>query len=742
MKRLISVLLAAALLLSLIPAGVVSALPDEYIDYDGPQYYEDEEGYTHFAYFGSPSQSPTSFTVPGDVEIIDAYAFSGTNVRTVVLPDSVVMMEDFAFSSSQVQSITVGAGLAKADGLMGCYSLRSITVSPDNPYLRSEGNCVINRQSNVLEIGCSQSVIPDDGSITGIAPYAFHRNSPSVASIPDGVEWIGEEAFSGSASRLSYLSKITFPDSLKSIDKRAFYNCDTLASVTLPDHVMEIGAAAFEGTKYYNTAANWTDNVLYIGKHVIAATIVGDGAIKEGTLSIAAQAFSACGEATSIALPESVQYIGPRAFLNCRSLMRAKLPSQLTAIPTGLFYNCTGLVSVILPPQVDSVGEEAFYGCSSLIAIALPDGVQSIGSEAFYGCTELRTITLPDGVTSVGNAAFEGTAYYNNADNWENDVLYIGRYLIKAKTTLDGAYTVKGGTIHIATNAFRECKTLTDITIPRGVTHIGDGAFYDCVLLNGVVLPVGVVNIGDGAFYHCSQMRAVVVLDGVTAIGDQAFYRCLSLAELSLPATVTTVGTDAFYYCASLENVYYSGTQAEKEHMTVSSGNTLLNEAMWHYEQDICPQHAWDNVCDTECNVCGGEREVTHTWDDACDTECNVCGEGRDVTHTYDHACDAACNVCGAPRTVGAHVYADDRDADCDVCGAIRKITRVGDVDGSGKVDSTDARLVLQYAVGKIGGEALDLTATDVDGSGKTDSTDARLILQFAVGKITKFPAA
>lgn len=66
----------------------------------------------------------------------------------------------------------------------------------------------------------------------------------------------------------------------------------------------------------------------------------------------------------------------------------------------------------------------------------------------------------------------------------------------------------------------------------------------------------------------------------------------------------------------------------------------------------------------------------------------------------------------------------------------------LGDVDGSGAADSTDARLTLQYAVGKITADALDLSVADVNGSGAADSTDARLILQYAVGKIEEFPAA
>lgn len=65
----------------------------------------------------------------------------------------------------------------------------------------------------------------------------------------------------------------------------------------------------------------------------------------------------------------------------------------------------------------------------------------------------------------------------------------------------------------------------------------------------------------------------------------------------------------------------------------------------------------------------------------------------------------------------------------------------LGDVNGDDKVDSTDARLTLQYAVKKIGADKLDLTVADVNDDGKADSTDARLILQYTVKKISKFPA-
>ena len=59
-----------------------------------------------------------------------------------------------------------------------------------------------------------------------------------------------------------------------------------------------------------------------------------------------------------------------------------------------------------------------------------------------------------------------------------------------------------------------------------------------------------------------------------------------------------------------------------------------------------------------------------------------------------------------------------------------------GDVNGDGKVDTTDARLVLQHAVGKSVLKEEEQMMADVNGDGRVDTTDARLILQYTVGKI------
>ena len=65
----------------------------------------------------------------------------------------------------------------------------------------------------------------------------------------------------------------------------------------------------------------------------------------------------------------------------------------------------------------------------------------------------------------------------------------------------------------------------------------------------------------------------------------------------------------------------------------------------------------------------------------------------------------------------------------------------LGDINRDGTINTTDARLALQYAVEKIRLDEAQLAAGDVDGNGIVNTTDARLILQYAVEKIDRFPA-
>jgi hypothetical protein len=113
-------------------------------------------------------------------------------------------------------------------------------------------------------------------------------------------------------------------------------------------------------------------------------------------------------------------------------------------------------------------------------------------------------------VTSIGQSAFYRAAYYNDENNWQDGVLYIGQYLIEAKSSISGAYTIKEGTRVIADHAFEDCSGLIRVTIPDSVTSIGYKAFYKCSALTSVTIPNSVTSIGWNSFYGCDSLTSVV----------------------------------------------------------------------------------------------------------------------------------------------------------------------------------------------------------------------------------------
>ena len=213
--------------------------------------------------------------------------------------------------------------------------------------------------------------------------------------LPNTVTKIGPMTFAG----CSALESISIPNQITTIGYNAFWGCTNLAQISIPDSVTFIDDIAIEDTAYYNTPANWDNNALYIGNHLIkvraSSATAGQAEtfnVKNGTKTVASFAFESCNAITNVAIADSVIAIGVCAFYDCENLTGLILPNSVTKIFDSTFEGCVNLTSIIIPENVTSIGSGAFFRCDNLTSITIPKNVSSIGNRAFSYCNSLQTV--------------------------------------------------------------------------------------------------------------------------------------------------------------------------------------------------------------------------------------------------------------------------------------------------------------------------------------------------------------
>lgn len=298
----------------------------------------------------------------------------------------------------------------------------------------------------------SLSALSLSKGLQSIGGYAFSY-CPSLAkvTIPDRVISIAEYAF----WNCTVLKEVYIANSVKSIGYEAFSGCKNLSNIKMSDNVEEISGEAFVGTKYYNTAANWKNGVLYIGKALITANpkvVSGTCKIISGTKAIADNAFDSCTKLTGVVIPDAAASIGNYAFADCSKLSKITIPDSVKRIGTkilfstaysnnktnwknGLLYvgkklvdanntvtkaeivagtntlsegcfESTDITSVVLPDSITEIPDMAFAECYKLKSVKLPSKLKKIGLFAFSNCDSLKQITLPSSLTEIDDFAF------------------------------------------------------------------------------------------------------------------------------------------------------------------------------------------------------------------------------------------------------------------------------------------------------------------------------------------------
>ena len=170
-----------------------------------------------------------------------------------------------------------------------------------------------------------------------------------------------------------------------------------------------------------------------------------------------------------------------------------------------------------------------------ILLIALLMGL-SANAEKFGTCgPNLKWHLTDDGVLTITGEGrmdnYYDRGYYVGGPWGNND---IKRVIIGDSVT------------SIGSEAFRQCVSLTSVTIPNSVTTIGNSAFSECLSLTSVTIGNSVTTIGNRAFSGCGSLTSVTIPNSVTTIGETAFYYCSSLTSVTIGNSVTTIGNEAF----------------------------------------------------------------------------------------------------------------------------------------------------------------------------------------------------
>lgn len=535
-------------------------------------------------------------TIPDSVTIIGSGAFQNCNsLSNITIGNSVENIGEMAFYVTGITEITIPESVIMiGNGVFaGCNRLENITVSNSNTVYHSYNNCIIHTETKTIIAGCNNSIIPNDDFVTGIAAKAFYQcERITDLIIPDNITFIGDSAFVGCG-----LTSLTVGKGVTTIVGNAFGS--GLETINVKD-----GNPRYCSTN--NCLVDTENRELITGCK--NSVIPDDG---------------------------SVTMIGMNAFEDC-SFTSVIIPQSVKGLSIGAFRQCWWLESVTFSEGLEVIGESAFEYCSSLKSINIPASVTEIFCNAFAGCWDVETISVEQ-----SNSEYHSSG--NCIIDTDRKALVTG-----CKNSL---IPDDGSVLSIGICSFLECRTLKRITIPDGVTTIESDSFsVQDAGLESIVIPSSMANIDARAFCSCNNLTDVYytgtqeqwnvitigeendcllnanihynyidepdpldvltyeIVDGsvrilrcdftacgrliipasiegypVTAIGDGAFSGCEKLISITIPDSVTGIGDGAFEGCTGLTDIYYQGTPEQWAAVQIGENNAVLSELNIHF---------------------------------------------------------------------------------------------------------------------------------------------------------------
>lgn len=160
-------------------------------------------------------------------------------------------------------------------------------------------------------------------------------------------------------------------------------------------------------------------------------------------------------------------------FYQCKNLKKVTLPSNLRILGEGAFTYCTTLEEVILPSTLEEIEWSAFAYCSNLKSIFIPASVKIINQTVFTDCTSLEEVIFEDGskLERLGQSCFSNCYKLKN--------------IVIPASVID-LTPITSRTTYTASNIFKNCSSLTTVTLYNSVKTMKSTEFNNCPELSTI----------------------------------------------------------------------------------------------------------------------------------------------------------------------------------------------------------------------------------------------------------------
>jgi len=238
--------------------------------------------------------------------------------------------------------------------------------------------------------------------------------------------------------------------------------------------------------------------------------------------------------------------------------------APVLSIGRRLLYNHK-MKHVVIPSEVQWIGDYAFSDCTELEEIIIPDKVGIIGSRAFTNCISVAKLQLGKSVRIIGMATFSRCENIKGTIEFPDSLQIIHRYAFFQCSTLEEVYFSDTSQIEeIGTCAFSTCTGLQKLRLGRNVSWISGEAFADCYSLEEVTIPGTLKEISTNLFSNCSGLKKIIVQEGVEVIHNHAFGDCVNLREVKLPRSIISLDRAAFGGSPNVVAEVYENSSADR----------------------------------------------------------------------------------------------------------------------------------------------------------------------------------